>query len=173
MGHDSVSPSLPAHVRGLGRVWSCHCLRVAGDHLSLHSTQYCLHHLSPLLREGGGKGEREREGREGREREGREREGGGRGRKEREREGREGKRERRKGSGKEGEGEGREGGWRGRERRKEGERKGETGEEAREEQSWHNVIQTTHIPGVRSCNEHSLYCSCVRGASYYKLYLVV
>ena len=115
MVHGSVSPSLLARVRGLGRVWSCHCLRVAGDHLSLHSTQYCLHHLSPLLKEGGGKGER---GREGREREGREREGGGKGRKEGEREGREGKRER------EGSGEGGGGGREERRQKEQGKKQG-------------------------------------------------
>ena len=89
MEHDNVSPLLPAHVQGLGRVWLCHCLQVAGDHLCLHSTQYGLYHLHPLLREGGGKGERERGGGEeggGRERE--EREGDRKGREGREREGR-------------------------------------------------------------------------------------
>ena len=73
MEHDNVSPLLPAHVQGLGRAWLCRCLQVAGDHLCLHSTQYGLYHLHPLLREGGGKGERERGGGGGR---GREREGG-------------------------------------------------------------------------------------------------
>ena len=104
-GHDSVSPSLPARVRGLGRAWLCHCLREAGDHLCLHSTQYCPHHLPPLLRKGGGRGKGERGRKEGR---------GGRGR------GRKGKRERKGGE------EGGRGRGKGREK--------ETREEGREEQ---------------------------------------